>query len=117
MNLALWIVQILVGALFTVAGVVKSTRPISELGNRMGWVNAVSPATVRFVGVSELAGGIGMIVPWATGILPMLTPLAASGLVIIMLLAAGFHLRRHERGIAFNASLGGLAAFVAWGRF
>jgi uncharacterized membrane protein YphA (DoxX/SURF4 family) len=117
MNLGLWIVQILVGATFAMAGLMKSTRPIPELAKRMGWVSAVSPGTVRFIGISELAGGLGVIVPWATGILPVLTPLAASGLLVIMVLAAGFHLRRHEPGAVINAVLGGLAAFIAWGRF
>jgi hypothetical protein len=117
MNLALWIVQLLIGAAFVMAGVLKSTRPISELAARMPWVSAVSPGTVRFIGASELAGGIGVIVPWATGIAPVLTPLAALGLVVVMVLAAAFHLRRHERGLVINAILGGLAAFIAWGRF
>jgi hypothetical protein len=116
MNLALWIVQILVGAMFAFAGLMKATRPIAQLSARMPWVGAVSPGTVRFIGISELAGGIGLIAPWATGIAPMLTPLAASGLVLIMVLAALFHLRRHEAGAVINAVLGGLAAFIAWGR-
>jgi uncharacterized membrane protein YphA (DoxX/SURF4 family) len=117
-NLGLWIVQILVGAAFTMAGIMKSTRPIPELAAKMPWVSAVSPGTVRFVGVSELLGGIGLILPWALGIARILTPLAAVGLVIVMVLAAAFHARRSEwSGIGVNAVLGGLAAFVAWGRF
>jgi uncharacterized membrane protein YphA (DoxX/SURF4 family) len=117
MNLGLWIVQILIGAAFALAGLMKSVRPIPELAKRMTWVSAVSPATVRFIGVSELLGGIGVIVPWATGIAPVLTPLAAAGLVLVMVLAAIFHLRRREGGVAITAILGGLAAFIAWGRF
>ena len=118
MNLGLWIVQLLVGAAFAMAGVMKSTRPISELAARMPWVREVSPATVRFIGVSELLGGIGLILPWATGIARFLTPLAAVGLVVVMLLAAVYHARRQEwAGIGINAVLGGLAAFVALGRW
>jgi hypothetical protein len=118
MNVALWIVQILVGAAFTMAGVMKSTRPIPELAAKMPWVKDYSPGTVRFIGVSELFGGIGLILPWALGIAPILTPLAAVGLVVVMVLAAAYHAKHGEwAGIGINAVLGGLATFVAWGRF
>jgi uncharacterized membrane protein YphA (DoxX/SURF4 family) len=118
MNGALWGVQILLAALFAMAGVMKATRPVDELAKRMTWVSAISVATLRFIGISELLGGLGLILPWATGIAPILTPIAAVGLVIIMILAMGVHGKRGEYGgIAFNIVLGGLAAFVAWGRF
>lgn len=118
MNFALWIVQGLIGAAFIMAGLMKSTRPIPELAPKMPWVKEVSPGTVRFIGVSELLGGIGVILPWALGIGRVLTPLAAAGLVLVMVLAALFHARRQEwSGIGVNAVLGGLAAFIAWGRW
>ena len=72
---------------------------------------------VRFIGVSELAGAIGLILPAATKIKPTLTPLAALGLLTIMILAMAFHLSRGEaQALPINMALGGLAAFVAWGR-
>ncbi len=118
MNRGLWVVQILLGAMFAMAGVMKATRPADELARRMTWVSAVSVATLRFIGISELLGALGLILPWATGIVPILTPIAAVGLVVIMILAAGLHAKRGEYGaIGFNVVLGGLAAFVAWGRF
>jgi len=118
MNYVLWSAQVVLALLFALAGVMKSTRPVEELAKRMAWVNAVSPATVRFIGLSELAGAIGLVAPWATHIAPMLTPLAAAGLVAVMVLAAIFHARRAEwGGIVPNVVLGALAAFVAWGRF
>jgi uncharacterized membrane protein YphA (DoxX/SURF4 family) len=118
MNYVLWSAQVLLAVLFALAGILKSTRPVDELGKRMAWVNTVSPATVRFIGVSELAGASGLVLPWATHIAPVLTPLAAAGLVAIMVLAAIFHARRAEwGGIVPNVVLGALAAFVAWGRF
>lgn len=118
MNLALWIAQILAGATFTMAGVMKLTQPIDKLGARMTWVPRVPPAEVRFIGAAELAGGIGLILPWATGVAPVLTPLAAAALVLVMLLAAVHHLRYAEaRMIPLNLVFGGLAAFVAWGRW
>ena len=118
MNYVLWSAQLLLALLFAFAGVLKSTRPVAQLAARMAWVNAVSPSTVRVVGVSELAGAIGLVLPWATGIAPVLTPLAAVGLVVVMVLAAIFHARRAEwGGIVPNVVLGAMAAFVAWGRF
>jgi putative oxidoreductase len=117
-NVALWIAQILLAAAFGMAGVMKSTAPITELAEKMVWPGAMPAALVRFIGVSELLGAIGLILPAATRIRPMLTPLAAAGLVVVMLLAAAFHLSRGEAGaLPINLTLGALAAFVAWGRF
>jgi VIT1/CCC1 family predicted Fe2+/Mn2+ transporter len=68
--------------------------------------------------VSELLGGLGLLLPALTGTLPWLTPLAAAGLALIMLLAMGFHATRREApAIVFNSILLVLAAFVAYGRF
>jgi len=118
MNTALWVAQILTGAAFLMAGVMKTLRPIPELAKRMEWVSWVSPATVRVVGVSELLGGLGLILPWATGILPVLTPVAAAALVLVMILAVGLHAKKGDFAhIAPSIVLGALAAFVAWGRF
>lgn len=73
---------------------------------------------MRLIGVAELAAALGLILPAATGIAPMLTPVAATGLVVVMVLAAITHARRKEPGaIAFNAVLLVLASVVAWGRF
>ena len=72
---------------------------------------------VRFIGISEFLGAIGLILPAATKIKPSLTPLAALGLLTIMILAMAFHLSRGEvQATPVNIVLGGLAAFVAWGR-
>jgi uncharacterized membrane protein YphA (DoxX/SURF4 family) len=117
LNVALWIAQALLAAAFGMAGVMKSTQPLEVLGQDMAWVRDVPPAMVRFIGISELAGAVGVVLPWATGIRPLLTPLAAAGLVVIMVLAAAFHISRGELGaLPFNAILGIMAAFVAWGR-
>jgi hypothetical protein len=119
MNRALWIVQVLLALNFGMAGVMKSTMPIDDLvKNGLAWAADMPLWLVRFIGVSELLGAIGLILPAALRIKPVLTPLAASGLLTIMVLAAGFHATRGEwSGIAFNVVLGALAAFVAWGRF
>ncbi|MEU7871810.1 DoxX family protein [Dactylosporangium sp. NPDC049140] len=70
MNVTLWIVQILLGAAFVLAGVMKSTQPKEKLQPNLPWVEDLSPGTVRFIGVAELLGGLGLILPAASGILP-----------------------------------------------
>jgi putative oxidoreductase len=118
LNVALWLVQVALAALFGVAGLMKLVQPIAALEPQMAWVGAVPPLMVRFIGLAELAGAIGVIVPAATGIRPALTPLAAAGLATIMVLAAAFHIVRGEFGaLPINLVLGGLAALVAWGRW
>jgi uncharacterized membrane protein YphA (DoxX/SURF4 family) len=117
-NIALWIVQGLLAAMFLMAGITKSTQPREKLLKQMPWVDDFSMPVVRLIGVSELAAGLGLVLPAATGIAPVLTPLAAVGLVIIMLAAMVVHARRKEmQGIVFNVVLLIAAAFVAWGRF
>ncbi|MEU8397939.1 DoxX family protein [Nonomuraea sp. NPDC048892] len=118
MNIALWIVQVALGAMFFMAGVMKATQPKEKLAPRLPWVDDFSAGTIRFIGVAEVAGGLGLILPAVTGIAPVLTPLAAAGLALTMVLAAVVHVRRKEpSGIAVNAVLFLLTAFVAWGRF
>lgn len=118
MNVVLWILQGLLAAMFGLAGLMKSTQPKDKLAKSLPWVADFSPGTVRFIGAVELLGALGLILPGATGIAVVLTPLAASGLAVVMILAAVVHARRREPGsIAFNAILLVLAAVVAWGRF
>jgi len=72
---------------------------------------------VRFIGASELAGALGLVLPAATRVKPLLTPLAALGLVTVMLLAIAFHLSRGEvSALPLNLAFAALSAFVAWGR-
>jgi uncharacterized membrane protein YphA (DoxX/SURF4 family) len=116
--IALWIVQGLLAAMFLMAGFMKSFTPIEELAGSLPWVKEYSPALVRFIGVSELLGALGLILPSLLRIKPQLTPLAALGILIIMVLAAGFHLMRSEyETIPVNVIIGALALLVAWGRY
>jgi hypothetical protein len=118
MNIALWIVQGLLAVAFAGSGFLKLTKPKAELQPKMGYMEDFSGGTVKLIGAVELLAAVGLILPWATGILPVLTPLAASGLVLVMVLAAVVHIRRKEySAILFNAILGGLALFVALNRF
>ena len=118
MNILLWLVQILLACAFGMAGVMKSTQPVDVLAaNGIAWAPQLPLALVRFIGISEFLGAVGLILPALTKIKPFLTPLAALGLLTIMILAMGFHVSRGEAGaLPVNMVLGGLAAFVAWGR-
>ncbi|MDH6622656.1 putative membrane protein YphA (DoxX/SURF4 family) [Streptomyces sp. LBL] len=118
MNVFLWIVQAVLAAMFAMAGIMKSTQPKDQLVDKLPWAADFSPATVRFIGIVEFAAALGLILPAATGIAPVLTPLAATGLAVTMILAAITHARRRESSaIGFNAVLLALAALIAWGRF
>jgi uncharacterized membrane protein YphA (DoxX/SURF4 family) len=115
MTIALWIVQILLAALFVFAGVMKFVMPIEEMTKQMpgmpGWF-------LRFIGLAELLGGLGLVLPGLFRVAPHLTPLAAAGLVVIML---GATVISAMIGPVWMAVLplvvGVLAAFVAYGRW
>ncbi len=117
-NIALWAGQVLLAAAFAMAGVMKSTAPIAELAAQMKWPGEVAPEMVRFIGISELLGALGLLLPSALRIAPKLTPLAAVGLATIMVLAAAHHLRAGDGGgpVVVNVVLGGIALAIAWGR-
>ena len=118
MHAALWIVQALLGAGFGLGGLMKATLPIDELTDVFGWPADLPLGLVRFIGVSELLGGIGLVLPSLTRIRPLLTPLAALGIMTIMLFAMVFHISRQEwQTLPVNLVFGALAAFVAWGRY
>lgn len=117
LHIALWVVQVLLAVAFGMAGFMKSSAPIAELAAKgMGFVNHTSEGMVRFIGISEILGALGLILPAALRIKPILTPLAAVGIGVIMLLAVKEHWSQHEPIVA-NLVFLALAAFVAWGRF
>ena len=118
LNIALWIAQVVLFAIFAMSGVMKSTVPMEQLNQMVPWTTDVPVPLVRFIGVAELAGALGVLLPALFRIKPGLTPLAALGLMTIMILALGFHVIRGEFTplLANPIGLGALAAFVAWGR-
>src|SRR6266849_5979625 len=95
-NIALWVVQILLALAFVIAGSLKATQPMEKLAANMGFVEDFAPWNVRVIGVLEILGAIGLILPAVTGILPWLTPVAAIGLVLTMIGAMITHTRRSE---------------------
>jgi ABC-type glucose/galactose transport system permease subunit len=119
MNTTLWIVQGLLAAFFGAGGIVKAVRSPKRLYDQgLTWVEDFSPRTVKTIGGLEFAAALGLVLPAVTGIAPVLVPLAAVGLGLIMVGAALVHVRRGEVPfIAVNAALLAAAAFVAWGRF
>ena len=118
MNIALWIVQILLALAFLLAGFMKVSQPIDNLKKNMGWVAHITPPIVRLIGTLEILGGIGLILPAVTGILPWLTPVAAVGLVLTMIGAATTHIRLKEfSALAAPIVLLLLALFIIVGRF
>ncbi len=117
MNIALWILQVLLGVFFLFTGVNHFTLP-PGLPAQMAWMYDLSPGLHYFIGTAEVLGGLGLILPGLTKIQTRLTPLAGLGLVLVMAGAAVFHLTRQEyQNIVMNVILGGLASFVAYGRW
>lgn len=118
MNTALWIIQGIIAGIFAMAGFLKSTQSKDKLLKSLPWVNDFQLPTVRFIGISELLGAIGIIVPMVIGVLPVLSPIAATGLAIIMILAFIYHIRKSEyKEVLFNAILFILLAIIAIYRF
>ncbi|HEY2059588.1 MAG TPA: DoxX family protein [Amycolatopsis sp.] len=120
MNIALWIVQGFLAVVYLAAGGLKVVRPRERLvatGN-LDWMKDSSDAGVKAVGLVEILGALGVVLPWLTGIAPILTPIAAVGLVVVQIGALRVHLVRNERRpLPANVLLLLLAAFVAAGRF
>ena len=119
MDTTLWIVQGLLAVTFGSGGVGKAVRPPKRLYDQgLTWVEDFSPGAVKAIGGLELAAAVGLVLPAVTGVAPVLVPLAAVGLGLILVGAAVVHVRRGEVVfIAVNAALLAAAAFVAWGRF
>lgn len=114
---ALWATQALLALTFVATGIWKLATPVAALAAKMPWMGQVSPAFLRTTAVLDLLGGLGMILPSLTGRARRLTVIAAAGCVALMLGAAVFHWQRGEAASTpFNVVMGGLAAFVAWGR-
>ena len=119
MNLTLWIIAGVLAAVFAASGVMKLAVPKDKLvTSGQGWAEHVSPAAIRLIGVAELLGAVGLIVPPLVHIAPVLAPLAAVGLVLVMGGAIVTHSRRKEfPNLVVNLVLLALAVTVAWGRF
>ena len=119
MQTTLWIVQVLLAVIFTVTGLTKLTQPRAKMAaGPMRWAADVSDAQFRLIGALEVVGAIGLILPVALGVAPILTALAAVGLVLTMVGAILTHVRMDETNrLAAPVVVLGLAIFVAVARF
>jgi len=118
MLIAVWIVSAITALLYIMAGGRKVTMKAEKLPENFPFVADTGVRGLRFIGAVEVLGGIGVILPALTGIAPILTPIAASGLVLVMLLAIIYHVVKREfKVIGFNVLLLVLPLFVAITRF
>jgi len=116
LSAGLWVAQILIAFFMLFGAYMKLAAPADELAKMMVW--AVEHPTLKtFTGIVDLLGGLGILLPALTRIQPRLTVLAALGIIVLQVLAFGFHGSRGEwPATPFNVLLLALAVFVYWGR-
>jgi uncharacterized membrane protein YphA (DoxX/SURF4 family) len=118
-NVFLWIAAGMLAAVLLAAGVPKLAKSRADLAaSGQGWAEDFSSGTVKLIGVLEVLAAIGLLLPALLGIAPILVPLAAAGVVLLMIGAAVTHARRREyKNIGVNAILAALALIIAIFRF
>lgn len=121
MNLALWIVAGLLAVAYLISGggkLIMTKKKIATMSTSARWVEDFSAGSIKAIGAFEVLGAVGLVLPAVLDIAPVLVPLAALGLVMIMLGAAITRIRRHEpKFMMADLVYLALAGFVAWGRF
>lgn len=118
LHVALWAAQLLVAATFGWAAAVKLVQPVETVAVLWPWAGQVPVGLVKLTGVVDLLGALGLVLPALLRIRPGLTPLAALGTIVLMVVASIFHIARGEASaIGVNLVFAGLAAFIAWGRW
>ncbi len=116
MNIALWAIQLFAGLFFVAIGILHFVVP-EGLPANLAWMYDLNPTLHLISGTAEILGGLGLILPAVTRIMPGLVPLAAAGLALVMAGAIVFHLGRGEvANVAGNVLWASAMAFVAWGR-
>jgi hypothetical protein len=120
-NTATWIAQGVLALVLFGAGAVKLIKSKKDLiasGASMAWAEDFSAGVIKLIGVLEVAGAIGLVLPWALQTVPVLTPLAGVGAVLLFLAALAVHLRRHEtKAVGGPILFALLGAFIALSRF
>jgi hypothetical protein len=116
MNVALWILQGLIAFAMAGAGTFKLVTPHARLAEKMAWAASWPAARVKLLGAVQVLGAVGVVVPWATGIAPLLTPVAACCLLVLMLGAVKTHVERKEPAFA-PVLLAVFCVVVILGRF
>lgn len=116
LNIALWVAQGLISLTLIWAGYAKLFQPIEETAQMLPWA-LDNPGLLKFTGIVDLLGGIGIVLPAALRIQPKLTVFAAYGTIALMIAASVFHISRGEASlIGMNIFFLMLAGFIAWGR-
>lgn len=115
---SLWLAQVFVSFMFCYSGYLKLMLPVADLAAMgMAWPGEVAPAFLTFIGLVDLAGGVGIVLPSLLRIQPRLTVLAAIGCTVLQIAAIGFHAMRGEFAVLpLNAILLACALFIFWGR-
>lgn len=117
MNRFAWVVQIVLGVYFVAIGVMHFAVP-DGLPEQMTWMYDLPPWLHVASGAAEILGGLGLVLPAATRIRPQLTPMAAAGLAIVMLLAALWHVPRGEvQNVVLTLVMAGVLIWLAWVRW
>ena len=119
MNVVLWVLQGLLAAVFTAAGSMKLVKPRAQVAEALGgWVDEFPAPLLKPLGAVEILAAVGLVLPPLADTAPDLTPVAAAGLVAVMLGAVVTHARRSEYpNVVANLALAAMAVTVAWGRF
>ena len=118
MNIALWIVAGVFGIAYVAGGIVKLTMPYEKYAAKLGWPEDFTPGNVRFMGVVEILGGLGLVLPGLVDIAPVLVPVAASCMALYMAGAVTERVRRNEyKELAGDLLFLAAMVFIAWGRF
>jgi len=119
MNVVLWIIASVLAVLFLASGAMKLLQPKEKLAaSGQEWTEGFSANTIKLIGGLEVLAAIGLILPAVVDVVPVLVPLAALGLVLVMIGAIVTHARRRENPmVVVNLVLLVLAAVVVWGRF
>lgn len=117
MNIALWIAQFFLAFSLFYSGGTKAFVPMDVLAAQWPSIGALAPPMVRLLGVIDMLGAIGLIVPAILRIKPALTVIAAWGVVLLMVCAIVFHIQHKETAqVGVNLLFGSIALFIAWGR-
>ena len=118
MNTTLWIIQGILATVFAASGLIIMFLPKEKLATKLSWVKEFPDWLRYFICSSKITGAIGLILPIYLNILPILTPIAAFGIAMIMILAMGYHLRKKEyKDLPATIIFLCLSLFVAFHRF
>lgn len=118
MNTVVWILQGLLAIMFAFSGFLILLQPKEKLANKMPFVNDYSSGMVKFIAISHILGAFGLVLPILINIYPILTPIAACCLAMVMILALNYNLGRKDRkSIVVDTVIGVLFCFIAYYRF